>query len=87
MTGVLKSSVMTLRPGCSAEDVLKTVTSLELEDGSDLDGYVDSECWWGFGRKTDAAHVTLYKYTYILYYNYVIYKVRPIYIYIYIFHI
>ena len=38
-TGVLKSDVMTLRPGSSAEDGLKTVTLLELEDGINLDEY------------------------------------------------
>ena len=43
MTGVLKSSVTTLRPGCSAEDVLKTVMLLELEGGPDLDEYEVSE--------------------------------------------
>jgi len=43
MTGVLKSSVTTLKCGCSAEGVLKTETSLELEDGPDLDEHEGSE--------------------------------------------
>jgi hypothetical protein len=34
---------MTLRRDCSAEGVLKTETSLELEDGPDLDEYEGSE--------------------------------------------
>jgi len=59
--------------------VLKTVTSLEPEDGPDLDEYEAG----GLGRKTDDEHDTIYIYTHvhtIVYYNYVIYKMRPIYI-------
>jgi hypothetical protein len=57
-TGVLKSSVMTLRSGSSAEDVLQTVTSLEMEDGPHLADYVVTayECW--LGSKTGEHNFT-----------------------------
>jgi hypothetical protein len=65
MIGVLKSSVMMLRSGCSTEGALKTVTSLELEGGPDLNEYEVSEYYWGVGRKTDDERATLYIHIYI----------------------
>jgi len=56
---------MTLRRGCSAEGVLKTVTSLKPEDGRDLDEHEVAEL---VGKQTMGT-ILYAVYTYCIYNN------------------